>query len=416
MSPEEFAAHGLWTQLDLAKTHLAEFEQSADAGQQAQINRIRFIIEYAKSFDKVPSEYFTATMLNRVQSAWESVRLSLEQFAANSKAQYLEAAVVASESCLDFIVQWPAPLSKGESLAQVTKSFRAYAAELENARNQVQEKLIEVTASVSALELRVQEDSASHDLGVVENREALAALESSITTSETRLDSAIQKIDEAFQAAEKSRDLSLREWLLKQQTEFAELAQPTMDEIVELLTRSKAAYEEIDKLRTDTANVAALATGALLADNFAASAKQERTTGFWSYIGGWAALGGGIWVYLGSFGGLTVAKLSWEAITLKFGFSAAIVGGATVAFKLGSRSFKLSSKYKQMELELRAIGPFLADVADADADKTKTNFIERSFGQSSKEDASTKEADRLETKVLENVIPRLLGMFGLPTK
>lgn len=181
-----------------------------------------------------------------------------------------------------------------------------------------------------------------------------------------------------------------------------------------MLANAGVAYAEIDKLRTDTTNVAALATGALLADNFGASAKQERRTGFVCYGGGWTALVAGLVVYLNVFGGLSLEKLSWEAITLKFGFSAAIVGGAAIAFKLGSRSFKLSSTYKRTELELRAIGPFLADVAESD--QTKKDFIERSFGQNGSDEVPSQSIEHLEISVLEKVVPRLLTMLGISNK
>lgn len=211
MTPDEFALHPLWAQIDITKAHLSEFEKSSDAEQLTNINRIRFITNYARSFDSVPSEYFTATMLNKVQNAWTNVIATLEQFAGNPLVQFLIAAVVEVEKCLELIVQWPSPLTKGDSLAQVTKTFRAYATDLENSREHVGEKNNQVMSSLHALEQRLETSSAVLDGTVTKNVEALASLESKIIIDENRIEDAIEKYEALFQASEKSRDLTLRE-------------------------------------------------------------------------------------------------------------------------------------------------------------------------------------------------------------
>ncbi|GAA1890092.1 hypothetical protein GCM10009715_39800 [Paeniglutamicibacter psychrophenolicus] len=60
----------------------------------------------------------------------------------------------------------------------------------------------------------------------------------------------------------------------------------------------------------------------------------------------------------------------------------AVFGTAGLLFRLGTRFLQEASDTKNLELEMRAIGPFLATLNNSDdADGAKIAFLDRRFGK-----------------------------------
>lgn len=161
------------------------------------------------------------------------------------------------------------------------------------------------------------------------------------------------------------------------------MAQPSLDEVDRIRDDARAAYAQIDDLREGTEKVAGLASADILAGKFKEYSDQQWRWGVGANVLGFLALAAGLAVI-----GTTVhnvgtdERISWQYTALKLGVTITIVAASAVAFRLGASFLSRAGNSKRMELELRAIGPFFADIEDAEALKeAKRAFVERSFGR-----------------------------------
>ena len=105
--------------------------------------------------------------------------------------------------------------------------------------------------------------------------------------------------------------------------------------------------------------------------------------------------------------------MSWQYVFLKIGLSATIIGAATVSFTLGHRFLHSSSTNKRLELELAALGPFLADVDEDDEGtvrKAKLDFMERTFGRTW--DAKQQASDTVNANAFAKMVDSVARLAG----
>lgn len=156
-----------------------------------------------------------------------------------------------------------------------------------------------------------------------------------------------------------------------------------MKQIDGLVVSATTSHDAIDALRESTETLAGLTSGEILSKKYGTQAQFEWWFGVGAYLLGFASLAAGarmIWETVNHLA--QDSEISWQFVALKFGISAAIVGAATMAFRLGFRVMQNSNANKRIELELNAIGPFLADLSTpTDIDRAKLQFVEKTFGR-----------------------------------
>jgi hypothetical protein len=80
---------------------------------------------------------------------------------------------------------------------------------------------------------------------------------------------------------------------------------------------------------------------------------------------------------------------------------------------LGNRSLHRANDSKKVELELRAIGPFLEGVVDQPiVQQAKVDFVNRTFGQASPEQPDLSGGELLNVTALGRVIDVLAKLIG----
>lgn len=203
-----------------------------------------------------------------------------------------------------------------------------------------------------------------------------------------------------------------------QTSEFEDIAEPFVTSIKESDSEASQTLTRIKSLGSQTEIAAGLTNGDILSTKFAEYAKQERITSYWGFGAGIVATCLGIaWltiVAITSFG--VQEELSWPWLTLKVGLTLALGGLATVLFRYGQQSLQTSRSYKRIELELRAIGPFLSDISDgALADAAKIAFLKRTFGKAwegNKRESNASQPDGAATgqTALESVTTALVAL------
>jgi hypothetical protein len=97
--------------------------------------------------------------------------------------------------------------------------------------------------------------------------------------------------------------------------------------------------------------------------------------------------------------------VSCQYTTLKFGLTLTIVAAAVVAVRFGSEFLSKAHTAKRTELELKAIGLFLADVADADkVEQAKLDFVDRLFGRAWEDHAKSKPGEEINVPAIERLL------------
>ena len=409
MTPVEFEAHPLWVVLHstLELIESATFNDEVDA---PWINRVQFIASYIVEFKSDYSELFTNQGLDAVNSTWSTVIQNIQNFLQNRNVQFLQYAFTNAEAALEQTSSWVNKSPSSSQSKKIVAGYKSLLSGLEQDQKKILGSIEELRNKINDIGIREQQTDINLTARIKPLQEALNTFEARYEIVKANFEGGMVNFAEKFDQSQISQQNAFDRWLLSEQKTFESKAEPYIDKIKGLVAIASARLTEIDSISDMTKKVASMTTGDVLANKYADSAQEERKTGLYAYAGGWGGLVAGLIVYLCTVGGVSVSKLNWEEITLKFGFSAAIVGGATIAFSLGRRSLKLSSTYKRMELELRAIGPFLADVDDSDA--TKKSFIDRSFGRSWDSEPVKASQEDTELNVLAKILPGLLKLLG----
>lgn len=383
MKQADFDSLDMWITIDEVMKLLTVAQTDGPVDNLEFINRVRFIASYALSYkDTVPAELFTLPMISTVEVRWREIANDITGFNTSKNMDYLRNAITKAEVSLEVMVRWPTSAIKSAALGQMTKAFHHYESELSKALERSNARIAQILDESTLRESELAEEVSELKKQILRAKAQVDAVEGRLTTDEERLTKALSEYSAAFAIAEKARDANLNEWLTGQAEIFDDSARPSLDKIKEILENSEEDLREIESLLVDSKNVAGLAVGDQLANRYNEWAKSERKAGYITIgIGGSALLIGAfllIWVFKSK--DFLGAKSVWEAVYLKSGIIGLCGGGATVAFTLGSRSLRQVSSFKRVELELRAIGPFLANVPEEVAAKSKMEFLARAFG------------------------------------
>jgi hypothetical protein len=383
----EYKGHGLWAELRSAATVIGEIDRTGDAETIRSLDALRELLAISSSFEDGEWILVSDAMLTQVQQSWAVISGHLTNFQASDQQTHLDQAFTQTESLRTQLVGLPRPLAHGPAQANLTRAFNRYREELDASRARIVERLNEVLEGANSREsvLTQSVDELKDELESA--RSSVATLKERIAQGETRLDSALTANNETFNAGQTSRDARFTEWLSEREKGFGDLAAPHLTSIEQARLAAQKQLEVISDLRNSTVAMSQLAAGDILADQYGEYAKSERTASYVAYgIGVLAALGS-IAVILFAFGSIQ-SELDWQNVTLKFALTAAAGGLAAVAFRFGGQAVRRSTSFKRQELELRALQPFLKDVAGADL--AKTAFLERAFGRAWEDPATGK--------------------------
>lgn len=240
------------------------------------------------------------------------------------------------------------------------------------------------------------------------------ALTAKVSQDETRLDVSLVSNNETFTAKQTEREQKFTEWLAEQGTALKGLADADLKSIRETRDAAVTVFDEVDKLRDDTKNVAGLAAGDLVAGGYKKFSARQFWTAVAAYVVGFAALGFGAYLVHDAVSRIKPTDaVSWQFTIIKLGLTATALFAAVVAFRVGSHLLAESSTVKRFELELKAIGPLFAnDEEEATVVAVKKDLVERSFGQGWR--ASEASKDVMDEKFIEKVAAIVVRVLKQP--
>lgn len=397
MDATEFNAHPVWDSSRQVTDLLTECEPGVVGdGNVAAIERVRFIVSILESYKAVESQLFVTNQLDTANSQWQAVVSSLNTAKSMPNQGYETQAGNQAETWLREAGAWHKPQARSNSVAMQAKAeYQSLVDSYRSANESLREAVVDLTSAQAAREAEHATEINSIKTALAGAEASLAALESSISNDKSLMQSALSDQSEKFIDAQASRSDKFTEhqssraekftkWLDEQTSEFSEIAEPYVEGIKESDSEAVKTLERIKSLGSQTEIAAGLTNGDILSTKFADYADQERTTSFWGFGAGIVATCLGIaWLTYVAIASFHVqGELSWPWLALKIGLTLALGGLATVLFRYGQQSLQTSRAYKRIELELRAIGPFLSDITDVTAaDTAKIAFLKRTFGK-----------------------------------
>ncbi len=218
-------------------------------------------------------------------------------------------------------------------------------------------------------------------------------MESTIEAQKAVVTGAVDDAESAVARLTETNDAAYEKWKKARESSFKEDFDPLRDGITERLASAKTEYEELIGAKEKYTKLVSAIAADEVAAQFETEADWGRKLGNRYYLLGFALLVLAavplIWlIFEGSK--TSGGDVNWTTIITRLGIGVLAGSAATVAIRLGSRLINNANAIKRMELELRAIGPFLANVSEKP--KVDDAFIElvgKAFGNTYADTKST---------------------------
>lgn len=378
MEQAAFEQHPIWSTGDRLAAALSEAAARTDPGAADALQRLTYVLSVVRSHAQpTDTSPYARVSLDNVNNQLAAIEQEVRNYVSNGNRAHLNNAENHADGALHHLGSLPTGPLRGGAARQATQTFNEY-------RQLAEHTIATLTKQSQDLQQRVAEQQGKMAQQVQDFQSQLDGLRARIGKDETRLDEALTRNNDAFTAKQAEREDRFRDALDTQAANLENLVADRLQRIREVEADAKEAFTAIDDLRSGTEKVAGLATADILAGKFADHSKQRWAWGIGASVVGLAALITGVVILILALRSIGADdSITWQYAVLKIGATATIVGASAVAFRLGGKFLAESSANKRMELELRAIGPFFADVEDpAVLQGVKKAFVERAFAVS----------------------------------
>ncbi|WP_353951169.1 hypothetical protein V6K52_16250 [Knoellia sp. S7-12] len=396
MRQDVFMAHPLWASLTQLQDAIDKADGRVEPTASEPLSSIRFLASALKSHQDPPDPApYSKAAFDAINASLPNVINEVTNYGGNGNVTHLVNAENYADQVMHQIGLLPASLLKGGAAGQANKLFKEFRDDASLAIESLRERNSKLQEALSTAQTEFE-------AVVTGLKSEITSLSSKIKQDEARLDQALTTNNDAFTAKQTEREEKFREFLTKQGEELEKLAATDLKTIRERRDEAEKVYDQIDALRVGTEKVAGLASADILAGKFKEYSEQQWKWGVAANILGFVTLAVGLAVIATTLSRLGFEQaISWQYTTLKLGVTLTIVAASAVAFRLGAIFLARSGTSKRLELELRAIGPFFADIEDPDALKdAKRAFVERSFGHGWNEKPVTSQANEADSSAI----------------
>ncbi len=406
MLRSDYDGHPLWETLRGIDDSINTILEDHFPDDLPSIERIRVQQEYVRSFDAVASTrvaFFHSQMLDAVNSIWQQVASSLSQRIASGTGatNYVMQAADQSETGLLQMGAWPRAYGRGGEVTQMQTLFEelleAQRVSIEALKLEHADLRAEVAAVADTFETKRSEAATALDAAT----SAAAQLESQIDTQSSTVAAAVEDSQAAVRDLTRVNSKAYDEWVKAREIAFTQDFEGLRQAITEKLTASGNEYEELLAAKEKYTKL----VSAIAADEVAAEFRREAR---WGRIAGIALYALGFLLLAGAAIPLIflivdnaqdgAGGINWTPIVIRIAVGVLAGSAATVAIRLGGRLINSANGAKRMELELRAIGPFLANVQQADkVDDARIELVNKAFGKTYSDSNSTARDKKEET-------------------
>jgi hypothetical protein len=386
----EFDQHPLWETTKRIAETAALIRAEHETVEFPKLETVLFYTSHAETFREVAttsSALFSREMLDSVNVPFTAAASSLQTRLANGAAHtaYVDTAAVQAEASLISMGPWPRPYGKGGQVLQMNTLFENLLESQRLSMEALGDLHSKLREDVVGLESDVTSRQADLEASLVQIQAEGQSVIDMVTAEKARIDQVVANGLKAVAAIETANTEQYKAWQGDQEAKFkSDFARPQA-EIEKLLAESEAVFEKLRRTNEQFENLSAIAAGETIANNFQREASWGRTTGIVLYsVGGVFLIAAAVpLIWLLFEGGLDVSgSPQWGLLTVRLAIAILAGSAATVIIRLGARLISDANASKRMELELRSIGPFLANVVDpTDVDSARIALITRSFGQ-----------------------------------
>lgn len=412
MDQKEFADHPFWQEVDRVKRTLSGLPKDVRGSSFA---RLRDAIAYLNTFRTDRGRLISRSMLDSALNLWQPVLGGVLSADSTRDASHLEQASLSLDPVLNEAGRWPRAITQEASGQLKARLDEILAMMDERARAMERDRQLEETEWRSKL-TQLGELASGIEKAATAQEDRLARIQIALESQNQSIaDTAARQLAE-FSQAQIQYDSQIRARLeaLSQdaagrlEEEAASFA-GSHDEAEKLLASMTELLQKTEKLAGDTSS-------AVLARDYGSYSQRE----FWSGVAfiavGIAALGAAVFFLMAALGLIGPEQpASWQWVTLKLSVTATAAGGASVLIAVGNRFLKNAAVNKRVELELRAIGPFLADLTDdEDRQRAKLEFLDRTFGHAFESGTPADNEDWINVSATSKLLTAVVGLVNKP--
>lgn len=303
---------------------------------------------------------------------------------SNGSKSLSDAAVQAMERALVAVAAWPKPFAKGAQANQI----RDLVDELAHSQDDRIEHLLVRHAHLREDIEALHADSSSRHRDLAESLaeyEARAAkVEASVDSEKARIDDIVAKGADRISLLSLENEDAFKAWAKEHDDAWNATKKQHWDALNSVLKNANSSLEAIRASETEYKNISSAAAAGKLAHEYEEDAKAGKKLGLTLYaLGAVFLLASALplmWILVDQQGS---ADKQWQQFAARLAIGIIAASGATVLIRLGARFIENASSAKKMALELRTMGPFLANVEDkASVDSARLEFVDRAFGKS----------------------------------
>jgi len=389
MLRSDFEGHPLWSALNQAEELSDSVRALGFPEDLAPLSRVATQAAYARSFRPMAGtrvEFFTPAMLDNVRNVWDQVVATLQSRLNNpNNTAISEQAATQAESALMHMAPWPRHYGRGGEVTQMETVFQDLLEAQRKAIEALNQNHKSLESEVETFRADVKNASAEATNHMADLSRSAADALSTVESQKQRIDEVVKSGLNAVSEVKRENQASWDTWSADREAEFAERFDPfqkgieqDLEEAQSMLATLRAKHHEYDRL-----------VGAIAADEIASDFKKEsrwgRITGIVFYVFGFLFLAAAAVPLALLLTDPTVEEggaPNWGKIVVRVSIGVLAGSAATIAFRLGGRLITNANGAKRMELEMRSVGPFLANVDEkAEVDKTLLQLVDRAFGK-----------------------------------
>ncbi|MBO9038441.1 hypothetical protein JYQ31_01115 [Curtobacterium flaccumfaciens pv. flaccumfaciens] len=386
MLKSEFQAHPLWDALQTASTLLDSLHEDITDAERRTLDRVRELLAFSEAVKPLGvhnARRFNPALLDGLHSPWTSVVSSLQNRSVTASSSYTDQALTYAESTLQpLYALWTPPLPPAQQ-AQMRSFYDGLVEQQDKDITRLHEKR-------SALEERLKELGEEAEQRFTTATTALETLQSTATGVgdtvdgyEARVDTVVDNGTMRISELESTNTNTYTAWQQTQAERFDEDFAPFKAKIEQKLEEADGTLQRLRETNKEYETLTAAAAANTLAQSFSREARTTRIVGLCLYGFGFVLLcvaAVPLILLLTQPAGDRTGEALWATFAIRAAIGALAASAATVAIRLGSRFVSSGQDSKRTELELRAFGPFLANVDKSESDTARLEFVDRAFG------------------------------------
>jgi hypothetical protein len=386
LTDQALTDHPLWATRDQVVDLLTRVTEHADGPGMAEVGRMTEALAAVGKLAELPSWRFPqdGAALSNLNSAMSQAQSTLQNVVNNPDgyAATMAANLAANiDTIAQYLLTCPVPAVSNGYLKGIVATAADYRQLVDDAMGNVQAKLDEAQAAVTAT-VRARSESESNATAALEDLKAvIAQSKAEVTSQASRLDTAIteqgtafntlgvswqKQIDEAITASERNAETSIVAADKAGVDQRAKYQAAADEHLKSLATLEKQARGLVDVTARNTISI-----------EYAQYARRQGGAATaWSIVAVLVAIGGFVYIslLLRNFAGVSTAEAIFKSTA-----SAAILGAAGFMGREAAGHRREARDAKRTQLDLNALEPFLANLPAADAEGLRIKFANRIF-------------------------------------